>query len=79
MIDQANTNWANAVSAAVDTILNTRDFCGNEKRATLEMLADDFGMKGAEALAAFKAANWEANRQWNKFQRAAGVPEKNLF
>lgn len=79
MIDLANTNWRNAVDAAVDCILNTRDLCGNEKRATLEMLADDFGIKGAEALAAYKAANWEANREWNRCQREAGVPEKHLW
>lgn len=79
MTNQTETKWNDAVDAAVDCILNTRDMCGNEKRATLEMLADDFGIKGAEALAAFKADNWRANREWNKCQRAAGVPEKHLW
>lgn len=77
--ERQDADWNAAVSAAVDCILNTRDLCGDEKRATVEMLVDDFKLSRGHALTAYRLANFEANRQWNESQRQAGVKEKYLW
>lgn len=64
---------------AVRTIINTRDFCGDERRACIEMAMDDHGLSKAAAIILYRRANFRANRVWNHFQREAGVPEKYLF
>jgi hypothetical protein len=66
------------IDLTVDVIINTRDFCGNEKEAAMDFLADH-NLRGSAAISIFKAANFRANKAWNGFQRAAGVPEKHLF
>ena len=67
-----------AIEAATNAIINSRDLCGNEKSAALEALADE-GIKGADALKAFRIANFRANARWNGFKRQAGVSEKHIF
>jgi hypothetical protein len=60
-------------------ILNSREFCGNPKRAALEFLADEFGIAGADAIKAYRLANFRAVGSWNKRQIAAGVNPKYTF
>jgi hypothetical protein len=66
----------NSISHAVEIILNTRDFCGNEKEAIRDFCHDN-GLK--DWLKVWKIANFRANKQWNDCKREAGVPEKYIF
>ena len=63
------------ISEAVDTIISSRDFCGNEKSAVLEFAAEA-GFKGADALKIYGIANFRANKAWNGYKKAAGVSPK---
>ncbi len=65
------------ISAAVETIITTRDFCGNEREAVRDFAIEN-GFRG-EADKIWKIANFRANARWNAFKRAAGVAEKHLF
>lgn len=66
------------IQTTISVILNTREFCGNEKDAAMEHLAEN-GVAKADRVRAFRAANFRANKVWNGWQREAGVPEKHLF
>jgi hypothetical protein len=59
------------MTAAVQTIITTRDFCGNELEAFKDFCADE-GVPFS--VAAFKAAKFRANNEWRNCQKAAGVP-----
>lgn len=65
------------IDAAVETIITTRDFCGNEREAVRDFAIDN-GFKAdwqkIHGIAAFRA-----NARWNAFKRAAGVPEKHIW
>lgn len=63
------------IDHAVDVLINTRDFCGNEKEAVID-LASDYGIKGKDAIQLYKIANFRANKQWNGYQKQAGVNPK---
>lgn len=66
------------IEEIVDSIINTRDFCGNEKEAAIET-AKELGLTGDKLIKAIKKARFIANKRWNGFQRSAGVKEKYLF
>lgn len=66
------------LDSLVEVIINTRDFCGNEREAAIDYLADE-GIRGDEAATLYRKANYKANGQWNKYKRLAGVNEKHLF
>jgi uncharacterized NAD-dependent epimerase/dehydratase family protein len=67
------------VMDVVDVILNTRDLCGNERRAAMEHLADEYGIKGEDAKKAYQIANFRANAEWNAAKKEAGVKPKYIF
>ena len=64
------------IENAVDLIINTRDFCGDEKRAIKDFCYDE-GIK--DWLKVYRIANFRANAKWNDYKRQAGVPEKYCF
>ena len=64
------------VKNAVDLILNTRDFCGNEMEAIQDYCADE-GIKDWHSL--WKIANFRANAQWNAYKVQANVNPKYIF
>lgn len=66
------------INDAVDAIITTRDFCGDERAAVRE-LAVEAGIRSADWQRFWRVANFRANARWNGYQRAAGVPEKYLF
>ena len=59
-----------AITAAADAILTARDFCGDEREAAVDAIADQ-GVKPTKTmvLQAFS----EANGEWAEKQKAAGV------
>jgi hypothetical protein len=60
-------------------IINTRDFCGDEKRVARETAAEN-GLVGADAKKAINIAFFRANRAWNDFKIQAGVkPKHRMF
>lgn len=65
------------IDLAVDRIINTRDFCGNEKEAVRD-LAYDHGY-GAAWRKIHRIANFRANAKWNGFKKQAGVDPKYIF
>lgn len=66
----------NQINDAVELIINTRDFCGNEKLAIKDFCADE-GI--ADWQKVWRIANFRANAQWNQFKKDAGVPAKYCF
>lgn len=64
------------IADTVNCIMNTRDMCGDERRAALEFLADDHGLFGADAVKAYRIANYRANYRWDQAKRAADVNPK---
>jgi hypothetical protein len=64
------------ISNAVDLIINTRDFCGNEKQAVKDFCADE---KIADWRKVYGIANFRANALWNQYQKDAGVNPKYTF
>jgi hypothetical protein len=65
------------IDGAVETIITTRDFCGNEAEAVRDFAIEN-GFK-ADWKKIHSIANFRANSRWNAFKRAAGVAEKHLF
>lgn len=60
-----------AFQDAVDTVLNTRDMCGDEVKA-IKQVEDDHGI---EFTRGERFNIWlKANDEWNKSQADAGVP-----
>lgn len=66
----------NVIEHAVRCIIATRDMCGNEREAALDLLASDYGIRGDDAHKAYRIANFRANAEWNGWQKTAGVPDK---
>ena len=66
----------NIIQNAIDLIINTRDFCGNEKQAIRDYCHDE-GIK--EWLKVWKIANFRANKQWNDCKKLAGVNPRYCF
>ena len=64
------------INNAVELIINTRDFCGNEQEAIQDYCADE-GLKDWKGL--WKLANFQANAQWNGFKKQANVNPKYIF
>lgn len=59
-----------AVDEAADQILSARDFCGDEREAACDALADSGFAPSADRMTqAFE----KANRQWRERQQQAGV------
>tara|TARA_R110000822_G_scaffold174386_1_gene314009 strand:+ start:154 stop:378 length:225 start_codon:yes stop_codon:yes gene_type:complete len=69
----------NIVQDCIDYIINTRNFCGNEKEAVIDMLFDDYDIRGQEAFSYYHIANFKANSKWNNFKKQAGVKQKYRF
>lgn len=63
----------NAIENAKNIVLNTRDFCGNEKEAAIDSLKED-GIKPTSEILAIIAS--QTNSAWAKSQTMAGVKKK---
>ena len=66
----------NIIDSAVDVIINTRDFCGNERQAVRDYCADE---KINDWQKVYKIANFKANARWNQYKIEAGVNPKYCF
>ena len=66
----------NIIDSAVDVIINTRDFCGNERQAVRDYCADE---KINDWQKVYKIANFRANARWNQYKIEAGVNSKYCF
>lgn len=64
------------IENAIKLIINTRDFCGNEKQAIQDYCAD---AKISEWQKVYRIANFRANAQWNEYKKQAGVNPKYCF
>jgi hypothetical protein len=64
------------IQNAIDLIINTRDFCGDEKQAIRDY-CHDLGIK--DWLKVWKIANFRANKQWNDYKKQAGVNPRYCF
>ena len=62
-----------ALHRIANTIVVTRDFCGDERQAARDAFAD-LGMTWTERR--YRYARHVANGIWRTHQRDAGVPEK---
>lgn len=60
------------INSTTDAIINARDFCGNEREAAIDHLAE-LGIKGKDATKAYRIANFRANARCNIYKKAAGV------
>ena len=65
------------IAGAVQVILNTRDFCGNERAAVREFAIEN-GFR-ADADKIHGIANFRANGAWNAAKKAAGVNPRHCF
>ena len=64
------------IDHAIDIIINTRDFCGDEKQAVRDLCADE-GVQDWQKV--WRIANFRANAKWNAFKKQAGVNPKYTF
>ena len=64
------------IDNAVDLIINTRDFCGDEKQAVKDFCADE---NIADWRKVWGIDNFRANARWNGFKKQAGVNPKYTF
>jgi hypothetical protein len=64
------------IAQAVDLIINTRDFCGNEMESIQDFCADE-NIKDWHKV--WRIANFRANAQWNEYKKQAGVNPKYCF
>jgi hypothetical protein len=64
------------IAQAVDLIINTRDFCGNEMQAIQDFCADE-NIKDWHKV--WRIANFRANARWNGYKKQAGVNPKYCF
>ena len=65
-----------AIQNAIDLIINTRDFCGDEKQAVRDYCHNE---KIKDWLKVWKIANFRANKQWNDYKKQAGVNPRYCF
>lgn len=68
---------SDVIDLAVETIIVTRDFCGNEKEAVREFAVES-GF-GSEWEKIHRIANFRANARWNGFKKAAGVNPRHTW
>ena len=61
------------IDNAIELIINTRDFCGNEKQAIKDYCADENISNWQKV---YRIANFRANAQWNNYKIEAGVNPK---
>ena len=61
------------IDNAIELIINTRDFCGNEKQAIKDYCANE---KIKDWQKVYRIANFRANAQWNRYKIEAGVNPK---
>jgi hypothetical protein len=67
------------IDLAVDAIITTRDFCGNEQAAAHDV-ARDHGITESHLLdKVFRIASFRANARWNGFKKQAGVNPKHTW
>ena len=66
----------NQISDAVELILNTRDFCGDEMLAICDFCADENLQDWRKV---WRIANFRANQRWNDYKKQAGVNPKYIF
>jgi hypothetical protein len=64
------------INEAIEIIINTRDFCGNEMQAIHEFCADE---KIDDWLHLYRIANFRAIAKWNQYKKQAGVNPKYCF
>jgi hypothetical protein len=64
------------IDNAIELILNTRDFCGDEKQAIKDYCHDE---KIADWKKVYSIANFRANARWNQFKKDAVVNPKYTF
>jgi hypothetical protein len=64
------------IQNAVDLIINTRDFCGNEKQAVKDFCAEE---NISDWTKVYSIANFRANAVWNQYKKDAGVNPKYCF
>jgi hypothetical protein len=64
------------IENAIELIINTRDFCGNEKQAIKDYCADE---KISDWKKVYRIANFRANARWNQYKIEAGVNPKYCF
>ena len=64
------------IEQAVDLIINTRDFCGDEKQAVRDYCADE---KISDWKKVWSIANFRANAVWNQYKKDADVNPKYCF
>ena len=64
------------IEHAIDIIINTRDFCGDEKQAIKDFCHDE---KIADWKKVWGIANFRANASWNQYKKDAGVNHKYCF
>ena len=65
-----NPGDSDLIDGAVDVIINTRDFCGNEKQAVRDYC---FENKVSDCKGLYRMAMAKANSKWNAYRREAGV------
>ena len=65
------------IAGAVQTILNTRDFCGNEAEAVRDFAIENGFPRDWRKIHGI--ANFRANSAWNAAKKAAGVNPKHIF
>lgn len=65
-----NSSHSDLIDGAVDVIINTRDFCGNEKQAVRDYC---FENKVSDCKGLYRMAMAKANSKWNAYRREAGV------
>ena len=66
----------NHINNAVELIINTRDFCGNEMEAIQDYCADE-NIRDWHSL--WLIANFQANAKWNVYKKQANVNPKHIF
>jgi len=64
------------IDNAIELIINTRDFCGNEKQAIKDYCADE---NISDWQKVYRIANFRANARWNQYKIEAGVNPKYCF
>ena len=67
---RGNPGDSDLIDGAVDVIINTRDFCGNEKQAVRDYC---FENKVSDCKGLYRMAMAKANLKWNAYRREAGV------
>jgi len=65
------------IDQAVEAIINSRTFCGNEREAVREFAIEN-GFK-ADWQKIARIANFRANARWNRFKKEAGVNPKHTW